>query len=105
MKYKYERPDYAHILKSTLLDIGDTILGSVCLQDFWSSLESEDKTPLAGKILESGLARVGRQPISPQCPHLVLECKKAYHPNTKEVISSNNKVIVRLDLVFIAIAF
>ena len=64
MKYKYQRPDYAPVLRSTLPDIGDTILGSVCLQDFWSSLVNEEKTPLAGKILESGLAQAGRHPIS-----------------------------------------
>ena len=88
-----------------LPDISDTILGSVCLHDFWSSFESKDRTPLAGKILESGLAQAGGHPILVQCPDLVLECVKSYHPNTKEVISSNNKVIVRLDPVSIAIAF
>ena len=105
MKYKYQRPDYAPVLRSTLPDIGDTILGSVCLQDFWSSLVNEEKTPLAGKILESGLAQAGGHPISVQCPELVLECMKAYHPNTREVISPNNGVIVRLDPASIAIIF
>lgn len=105
MKYKYQRPDYAPILKSTLPDIGDTILGSVSLQDFWSSLESEDKIPLAGKISKSGIARAGGHPILAQCPDLVLECMKAYHPNTREFITSNNKVIVRLDPISITIAF
>ena len=105
MKYKYKRVDYAPILKSTLLDIGDTILGNVYLQDFWSSLVNEEKTPLARKILESGLAQVGEHPISVQCLDLVLECTKAYHPNTREVISSNNKVIVCLDPASIAIIF
>ena len=105
MKYKYQRPDYAPVLKSTLPDIGDTILGNVCLQDFWSSLVNEEKTPLAGKMLESGLGQAGGHPISVQCPDLVLECAKAYHPNTREVISSNNKVIVRLYPASIAIVF
>lgn len=105
MKYKYQRPDYAPSLKSTLPDICDTILGSVCLHDFWSSLESEQRTPLARSILESGLARAGGHPISAQCLDLVLECAKAYHPNTREVISSSNKVMVHLDPISIAIAF
>ena len=105
MKYKYQRPDYAPVLRSTLPDIGDTILGSICLQDFWSSLVNEEKTPLAGKILESGLAQAGGHPISVQCPELALECMKAYHPNTREVLSLNNEAIVRLDPASIAIIF
>ena len=105
MKCKYQRLDYAPILKSTLPDIGDTILGNVCLQDFWSSLVNEEKTPLARKILESGLARAGKHPISAQCPDLVLECVKDYHLNTREVISPKNKVIVHLDPASIAIVF
>ena len=40
-----------------------------------------------------------------QCPDLVLECAKAYHLNTREVISPNNKVIFYLDLDSIAIFF
>ena len=56
MQYKYQRSDYAPILRSMVLDIGDTILGNVYLQDFWSSLVNEERTPLARKILESGLA-------------------------------------------------
>ena len=64
MKYKYHRLDYAPILRSTLRDILDTILGNVCLQDFWSSLVNEERTPLAEKILESGLARASGHPIS-----------------------------------------
>lgn len=56
MKYKYQRLDYAPILKCTLPNIDDTILGSFSLQDFWLSLESEDKTPLAKFFLETSLA-------------------------------------------------
>ena len=63
MKYKYQRPDYAPVLRNTLPDIGDTILGNVYLQDFWSSLVDEERTPLARNILESGLARAGGHPI------------------------------------------
>ena len=62
-------------------------------------------TPLARKILESDIARAGGHPILAQCPDLVSEWMKSYHSNTREVISSNNKVIVCLDLVSIAIAF
>ena len=105
MKYKYQRLDYHPILRSTLPNIGDTILGSVCLQYFWLSLVNKKRTPLAKKILESGLARAGRNPISTQCLDLVLECMKAYQPNTREFISLNNKVIVHLDPISIAIAF
>ena len=105
MKYKYQRRDYAPILRSTLPDIGDTILGNVYLQDFWSSLVNEERTPLTRRILESGLAWVGRHPISAKFLDLVLEFMKAYHPNTREVISLNNKVIIHLALPSIAIVF
>lgn len=80
MEYKYQRQDYSPILKSTFSDIGDTIIGSISLQDLWSSLQSHDRPPLARIILERRIARARCHPILAQCHNLLLECMKAYHP-------------------------
>ena len=41
-------------------------------------MSREDKSPLAQRTLENGLAHVGGHPFAVQCVELVLECIKAY---------------------------
>lgn len=71
MKYKFHIPDYAPILKCTLLDIRDTKLGNVSLSDFWKAMERKDNTLIAQRLLDSGLAHTIVYPTLVQYLELV----------------------------------
>lgn len=83
MKYKFQSPDYAPILKCTLPYISDTKLGNVNLPYFWKSMEKKNKTLVSQRLLDSGLAYAIGYPTSVQCLKLVLEWMKAFNLETK----------------------
>ena len=58
MRYKFQGKEPPAILKSTLLEISDTKMGHMEIEDFWKMMSREDKSLLAQRTLESGLAHV-----------------------------------------------
>lgn len=92
MKYKCQGNEFVSILKCTLPEISNTRLGHVRIEDFWKSME-EGRTPLAQKILDSGLAHVVGHPPTVQRPYLVLECMKSYDHKTRDVKTTDGSIM------------
>lgn len=105
MRYKFLGKEPPVILKSTLPEISDTKMGHMEIEDFWKMMSREDKSLLAQRTLESGLAYAGGHPLAVQCTDLVLECIKAYDQSSRDIKTSVGNVVARLDPVSISITF
>jgi len=75
------------------------------LADFLETMEQGKRSPMAQKLFHSGLAHAAGFPVAVQCIALVLECMKHCNPETREIKTIDDKLIVRLDSVLIGITF
>ena len=105
MRYEFQGKEPPVILKSTLPEISDTMMGHMEIEDFWKMMSREDKSLLTQRTLESGLAHAGGHPLAVQCTDLVLECIKAYDQSSRDIKTSAGNVVARLDPVSISITF
>lgn len=60
-------------------------------------LHEQDPLPIAQKVVDSGLLRVGGYPLSIACPKLVMTYIRNYHSNSHEVRGPNDIVIENID--------
>ncbi len=68
-------------------------------------MSKEDKSPLAHRMLESGLAHARGHSLAVQFVKLVLECIKAYDQNFRDIKTAGGNIVARLDPVSISIIF
>ena len=64
MMYKLQGKEPPVILTSTLPEISYTKMGHMEIANFWKMMSREDKSPLAQRTLESGLAHVRGHPLA-----------------------------------------
>lgn len=80
MRPKPPQPDPKSGLVYSLLDIWDTFLPVLNLEEFYERACDSANTPLMQKILDSGLIEAAAFPPVVSCPELVLECMSRYDP-------------------------
>ena len=105
MRYQFQGKEPLAILKSTLSKIFDTKMGHMEVANLWKMMSKEDKSPLAHRMLEIGVAHAKGHPLVVQCVELVLECIKAYDRNSTDIKTVGGNVVAKLDPVSISIMF
>lgn len=96
MKYKYQGYEYVLDLTKKMLEIGDTKLGHIILDEFWERINKLNPPPITQRIIENKLLEATAFLVVVQCPKLAIECIKHYDSQSCEFKTCDNRLFIKI---------
>lgn len=84
-------------LVSSLLELGDTTLVQLDLDDFLERVHNPVANPMMRDVAQSWLLEVTTFPTIAPCPELVLECMNHYDKGNRCIRQNNGEVLLSID--------
>lgn len=103
MKYKAQEYEYAPMITTMILEVHDTKIGHINLQEIKKFFMEGDRSKLSYRVAGSGLIEAACFPIAIQCTDLMIECSKRYNPDAREIRAADGSLMAKLDGISIAI--
>lgn len=80
MKYRYKGNPVPSKFGSAVMNITDTLVGHIDMEQFVQDAMSPDADPRKKMIANSGLVHMATFPYSMQCPEFILTAAQSYNP-------------------------
>lgn len=92
-------------ITSQWANVADTNLGKFVMKKFQGPLYTNTPTRISKKMIKSGVIQAAGFPLAIQCNELIVECARHYDTNTKQIKTSDGKVLAFLSETAIHEAF
>ncbi|KAH9319337.1 hypothetical protein KI387_021106, partial [Taxus chinensis] len=96
MKYKYQRVRMPDSQAECDLDIRDSELGHIDMEEFWVRTQKVTRSPWMDKLIGSALHFAGGIPVSAVNNEFMMVVARCYNKDTRCVVNEKGEVIINL---------
>lgn len=96
MKYRYQKVRISDSYAKSDLDIRESELGHIDMEDFWARTNQATNGPWMNKLIRSGLHFLARLPVSAINNEFIMLVDRCYNKDTRCVKDKEGKTVIDL---------